>query len=441
MARPGLTWLSRKKSQPAIVKASHPVEPAATIPDPIASVENPAVSIGNLIMDADRALRSRDWVAAASSATAALAIDAGPPNPDSAPIIARQRAAASVQLGVSVREQGDPGAAENAFRAAMAFDPEFDEARYYLGRLMQHGSQASEAAVIYFEGLQATQSPLLRQGLLELDYSSSEIDDFLAKGELPTSRRLSDDPDFPPRPIADLAEKVSGLFWWHSINLGGGIVTPGRKTRYEIAGEAEAIFAPLSLRERSVADIGAWNGGFTVEAKRRGAARMLSADHYTWAHPEFRGKETFDLVMSRLGIDVETKLVDIQNAAAADLGRWQVVLFLGVFYHLFNPISALQVLAEITEEVLVLETHLDLEDVAQPAMVFYPDRELGGDSTNWWAPNRAGMEALLRAVGFEKVLYRTNPLATSHRGIFHAFKSEAIYREHAAAAASAQSQS
>jgi tRNA (mo5U34)-methyltransferase len=440
--------LSRKKSQPAIVKASHPVEPAVAIPDPVPSLPEPVApvgnavaSIGDLIIEADQALKSRDWAAAASFATAALRVEADGSIPGSAPIIARQRAAASVQLGVSLREQGDPSSAENAFRAAIALDPEYEDARYLLARLLQRGSRASEAAAICFEGLKATQSPLLRQGLLELDYSSSEIEEHLAKGELPKNRRIPDDPDFPPCPIEDLPEKVADLFWWHSINLGGGIVTPGYKSRYEISREAEAIFAPLTLRDRSVVDIGAWNGGFTVEAKRRGAARMLGADHYTWAHPDFRGKETFDLVKARLGIDVETKLLDIQTATAADIGRWQVVLFLGVFYHLFNPISALQILAEVTEEVLVLETHLDLEDLAQPAMVFYPDRELGGDPTNWWAPNRAGMEALLRAVGFEKVLYRPNPLATSHRGIFHAFKSEAIYREHAAVGLEAQAQS
>ena len=66
------------------------------------------------------------------------------------------------------------------------------------------------------------------------------------------------------------------------------------------------------------------------------------------------------------------------------------MLFLGVFYHLFNPISALQLLAEVTEEALVIETHLDLEDIARPAMVFYPDRELGGDLTNWWASEPSG---------------------------------------------------
>jgi tRNA (mo5U34)-methyltransferase len=422
VARSGLKWLSRNKAQPAIAKASHPTAPV--------------VSIADLIIDADRALQLCDWAAAASSASAALAIDTDRSHPNCGSMTLGQRATASVQLGCGLREQGDLAGAEAAFRTALAADPEYDEARYYLGRLLQRSSRASEAAAIYFEGLKQKPSPLLRRGFLELDYSAPEIDDFLAKGELPETRRIPDDPDFPPRPTEGLREKVAGSFWFHSINLGDGIVTPGHKSRYEISREAEAIFAPLNLRDRSVVDIGAWNGAFTVEAKRRGAARMLAVDHYTWAHPDFRGQQTFDLVMSRLGIDVETKLLDIQNAVAADIGRWQVVLFLGVFYHLFNPISALQVLAEITEEVLVLETHLDLEDLAQPAMVFYPDRELGGDATNWWAPNRAGMEALLRAVGFEKVLYAPNPLASSHRGIFHAFKSEATYREHLAATAS-----
>jgi len=419
--------LSRKKAQPAIAKESHPAQPVPSFAD--------------YIIDADRALQLRDWAAAASAAAAALAIDRDSSHPQGGAMTPRQRAAACVQLGCGLREQGDLAGAENAFRTAIAADPEYDEACYYLGRLLQRGSRASDAAAIYLEGLKATKSALLRRGLLELDYSPAEIDDALANGELAATRRVPDDPDFPPRPVEGVRERVAGSFWWHSINLGGGIVTPGHKTRYEISREAEAIFAPLDLRGRSVLDIGAWNGAFTVEAKRRGAARLLAVDHYTWTHPGFCGKSTFDLVMSRLGIDVETKVLDIEKANAADLGRRQVVLFLGVFYHLFNPISALQLLAEVTEEALVIETHLDLEEIARPAMVFYPDRELGGDSTNWWAPNRPAMEALLRAVGFEKVLYTQNPLAAAARGIFHAFKTEAIYREHSAAAMNARPQS
>jgi tRNA (mo5U34)-methyltransferase len=191
----------------------------------------------------------------------------------------------------------------------------------------------------------------------------------------------------------------------------------------------------VSVRSRSVVDIGAWNGAFTVEAKRRGAGTMLAIDTDLWASPDTRGRETFDLVMSRLGIAVETKPLDIQAASAAAIGHWQVVLFLGVFYHLFNPIAALRCLSEITDEVLVLETHLELQDLTKPAMAFYPGSELNGDPTNWWAPNRAAVEALLKTVGFPKVLFTPHPAGPDVRGIFHAFKSEAIYNEHMAAAA------
>ena len=151
------------------------------------------------------------------------------------------------------------------------------------------------------------------------------------------------------------------------------VTRAGSKSR-----EAEAIFAPISVRGRSVADIGAWNGGLTIEAKRRGASKILAIDDYTWSHPHFRGKETFELVMSRLGIEAESKVLDIQEADNDLLGRWQVVLFLGVFYHLLDPIAALKRLADMTEEVLVIETHMDLEDSSSLPWCFIPIVSLEG---------------------------------------------------------------
>jgi tRNA (mo5U34)-methyltransferase len=387
-----------------------------------------------LITEADRALKARDWAAAASGYTEALALDADASGPSGGSMTLRERAEISVQLGHMLREQGDLAGAEHAFLRAITFDATFCQAYYFLGMLLQRSSRQAEAAARYFEGLKLTSGPLLRRGLVELDYSSVEIDESLARGRLPDVRSIPDDPDFPPRPVEGLPERIKSYYWFHSINLGDGIITPGLKTRYEISREAEAIFAPLFLRGRSVADIGAWNGCFTVEAKRRGANRMLAIDDYAWAHPELRGKETFDLVMSRLGVDVETRLIDIQRASAEAIGHWQVVLFLGVFYHLFDPIAALRCLSEITDEVLVLETHLELQDLTKPAMAFYPGSELNGDPTNWWAPNRAAVEALLKSVGFPKVLFTPHPAGPEVRGIFHAFKSEAVYHEHAAAA-------
>jgi tRNA (mo5U34)-methyltransferase len=277
---------------------------------------------------------------------------------------------------------------------------------------------------------------VLRQALEDMDYSPAEIDDALARDTVPEQRAIPDDPDFPPLPVERLRERVAAQRWFHSINLGGGVVTPGVKTRADLMQEASAIFAPIAVRNRSLVDIGAWNGCFTVEAARRGPSRLLAVDEYTWAHPEIRGKESFDLVMARLGIKAETRLADIQTANVETIGRWQIVLFLGVFYHLLDPIVALRSLAEIAGEVLVVETHLDLQDVATPAMAFYPGTELAGDPTNWWAPNRPALEGLLKVVGFPKVVFTPNPTAPGVRGIFHAFKSEALYREHAAAAES-----
>jgi tRNA (mo5U34)-methyltransferase len=345
-----------------------------------------------------------------------------------------QTAEIYVQLAQCRQSQGDLVSAETYYRQAVEFEECPEVAYRQLGTFLRHSWRQRETPAIFLQGLKATGSPLLRQALEELDYLPSEIDEAVARGTLPELRAIPDDPDFPPVPIEDLRRRVNSHAWFHTINLGGGIVTPGIKTRSAIACEADAIFAPISVRNRSLADIGAWNGCFTVEAKRRGASRILAIDDFTWAHPEFRGKESFDLVMTRLGIEVESRIADIQSTGAAAIGQWQVVLCLGVFYHLLNPIAAVQRLAEVTAEVLVLETHLDLRDMGTPAMAFYPGTELGGDPTNWWGPNRAAVEALLKTVGFAKVLFGPNPLAPETRGLFHAFKSEALYREHAAAA-------
>jgi tRNA (mo5U34)-methyltransferase len=421
VARVGLRWLSRWK-------------PQASLPDSSPNPTGAIVEAGNLITEAGRAVKAREWVTAATCYREALAMDAGAPPPNGGWLTPQQRATVFARLGHVLRDQGDAAGAEDAFEQATSLDPTLEEAHYFLGLLLQRRSRPVEAAARYFEGLKLTGSPALRQGLVELDYSGDEIDDALAMGRLPDLRSIPDDPDFPPRPIDGLAERIKSYYWFHSINLGEGIITPGLKTRYDISREAATIFGPLSLRGRTVADIGAWNGCFTVEAKRRGAGRMLAIDDHAWTDPGLRGKETFDLVMSRLGIAAETRLLDIQKASPEAIGRWQVVLFLGVFYHLFDPIAALKCLAAITVEVLVLETHMELQELAQPAMAFYPGRELVGDPTNWWAPNRAAVEALLQAVGFSKVLFTPHPIGSSNRGIFHAFKSETIYQQHAAAA-------
>src|SRR5262249_48378881 len=83
--------------------------------------------------------------------------------------------------------------------------------------------------------------------------------------------------------------------WFHSIDLGGGVVTPGQKAPIQHEREAAAFFDRVELSGCSVLDIGAWNGFFSFEAKRRGARRVLAADSYWWTQPVFQGRKTFEL--------------------------------------------------------------------------------------------------------------------------------------------------
>jgi tRNA (mo5U34)-methyltransferase len=222
-------------------------------------------------------------------------------------------------------------------------------------------------------------------------------------------------------PAAELLAQVQRYFWFHSIDLGNGVVTPGKKSPKVLRAEADAIFGPLDLRGKSVLDIGAWNGYFSFEAKRRQAHRVLATDHHCWT-PEINGRATFDLARAALRLDVDSLDVDVPDLTPDRVGRFDVVLFLGVFYHLVDPVRALQNLAALTNEVAVVETHLDLRAMDRPAMVFYPGTELNDDPTNWWGPNRQCVEALLKMVGFERVVYQPHPLVGDARGVFHAYK-------------------
>jgi tRNA (mo5U34)-methyltransferase len=375
-----------------------------------------------MVREGNHARDRRDWATAAAKYAQALAQDCDTNSPGEAMMTRARRAAICIQLGHVLREQGILDGAEAAYRESVALDGNSAEPRLLLGLVLHMQLRFAEAADSFFTALKTDPSCAAREQLRLLDYSDGEIDDALARDSMPFAPLIPPDPPFALQPVDDIRERVKSYYWHHSINL-GGIVTPGLKSRYLLSREADVVFSPLDLRDRSVMDVGAWNGYFTVEARRRGAARLLALDHFTWTHSGLRGKETFDLVMSRLGIDAESLVIDVQEITVEAVGRWDVVLFLGVFYHLLDPIEALRRLAEITNEVLVLETHLDLQDLGRPAMVFYPGRELGGDETNWWGPNRACVEGLLKAVGFSKICFTQHPSSGPSRGFFHAFKS------------------
>jgi tRNA (mo5U34)-methyltransferase len=193
--------------------------------------------------------------------------------------------------------------------------------------------------------------------------------------------------------------------------------------------EKAAILDIIDLNNRSVIDIGAWNGYFSFEAKRAGAARVIATDSFVWKHPVFRGRETFDLAHECVGLDIEVLEID-PTELPGSLSPADVVLFLGVFYHLFDPIMVLQKLTELARDVLVIETMQDLLDRKEPGMMFYPEADRPKGTTRWWGPNPACVYELLVATGYARILYQDYPTGTRKRGIYHAFRSwgvEAAY--------------
>ena len=109
--------------------------------------------------------------------------------------------------------------------------------------------------------------------------------------------------------------------------------------------------------------------------------------------------------------------VDCPDLTIEKVGTFDLALFCGVFYHLRNPFLILENVAKLVNETLVVETVLDASEINRPAMIFYPERELNGDGSNWWGPNRSCVEAMMRDVGFRRVEFIEHPSIPS-RGIF-----------------------
>jgi tRNA (mo5U34)-methyltransferase len=223
-------------------------------------------------------------------------------------------------------------------------------------------------------------------------------------------------------------------FWWHSIDLGDGVVTPGHKTPDVLARELEALRLP-NLRGRSVLDIGGWDGFFAFEAERRGARRVAVLDHYMWSmdiigqqgywgecaergeepqlleltefwHPDtMPGRRGFNTAREALNSQVEPIALDFMSCDLGEIGEWDVVLYLGVLYHMQNPLLALRRVHAVTGASAIIET----EAVVVPAHEhealwrFFPGTELNHDISNWWAPNMTGLTGALRSAGFSEV--------------------------------------
>ena len=174
-----------------------------------------------------------------------------------------------------------------------------------------------------------------------------------------------------------------------------------------------ASLLPPDLRGRTVLDIGCNGGFFSLEMKRRGADRVLGID----TDEAYLSQARFAAGVE--GLDIEFRLLSVYDVAALR-ERFDLVFFLGVFYHLRHPLLALDLVAEhVAGDLMVFQTMQRGGTAVLPVAPDYPFSETSvfddpgyprmhfieasyaRDPTNWWAPNRAGTEAMLRSAGFE----------------------------------------
>jgi tRNA (mo5U34)-methyltransferase len=212
--------------------------------------------------------------------------------------------------------------------------------------------------------------------------------------------------------IGDLGE------WFHNIDLRGIKTAPhhflGDYPRFKWERFAAAI--PADLRGMTVLDIGCNGGFYAIEMKRRGADRVVGID-----------SDGGYLAQARFAADVCQVEVELQQMSVYDIGRFEekfdLVLFMGVLYHLRHPLLALDLIHEhVARDTLVFQSMLRGADDEEPVAEDYPfsetepfdrsgfpkmhfvEHRYAGDPTNWWIPNRACALAMLRSAGFEMIV-------------------------------------
>ena len=136
-----------------------------------------------------------------------------------------------------------------------------------------------------------------------------------------------------------LIEDLNRLGWYHSIQLPSGEVIEGIQTLQQLRHRIAQFPIPQDLTGKRVLDIGAWDGWFSFEMERRGA-RVLAIDN---------AKRTrFLKAREILGSQVDYQIADICRVTARDLGRFDIVLFFGVLYHLKHPMRALETVCDLS---------------------------------------------------------------------------------------------
>ena len=217
-------------------------------------------------------------------------------------------------------------------------------------------------------------------------------------------------------------EILSGLKllepWFHRIDLGGGIFTKTESVMGEPVDHPRETWEiiqqclPADLTGKSVLDVGCNGGFYCVEARRRGARRVLGVD----GQRQHVRQALF--VRKVLGLELEFRRFSVYDLEPATVGLFDVTLALGLVYHLKHLVLALERLYDVTNELLIVETAIippeqtpssfvqplgEIRQTLHPLFYAQNAPEAKEQVYNWFLPSPDALRALLLNTGFEEV--------------------------------------
>lgn len=180
-------------------------------------------------------------------------------------------------------------------------------------------------------------------------------------------------------------------YWHHAFEIYPGLRTPGA---YDPSFLLDKMQLPESLHGTRVLDIGTSDGFFALALARRGA-EVVAVD--------YRRKNAHGFgIMERLNnLKIEYHQLNIYDLTAEKFGKFEIILFMGVLYHLPDKLRALSKIREMSVGYVFVETHADTSlDPEISAARYYSGSSLSGDITNFWSPNRRCVLDMLEDAGF-----------------------------------------
>jgi tRNA (mo5U34)-methyltransferase len=208
----------------------------------------------------------------------------------------------------------------------------------------------------------------------------------------------------------ELRRRVGKLIWYHTVDLGHGVETPGI---YDHRPFLKRYGIPRDLRGKTALDIGTASGYFAFEMEKRGA-RVTATDLPRWADHDFAPnyvpdlneeqarsylQDPFLLAKEALESQVKRREINVYDLSPQTVGVFDLVFCASILLHLTDPVRALRRIRSVTREAALIATAISRDDSQEPRAAF-----VGHDKAfTWWLPNRPCLEAMARSAGFGRV--------------------------------------